>query len=68
MENDEFNTYIYHFKCRACQLEFALYSWENDWADKNKPFCPECGKQDTFFQIKKTSQRMISNLVYDEKI
>lgn len=68
MDNKKFNSYVYGFKCRSCQLEFSVYSWKDDWSDKNNPFCPECGKQDTFFQIKKISEKPIFALVYEKNI
>lgn len=58
-------SYIYCFKCRDCALEFRVFSWKSDWTDKNTPFCPECGKQNIAFLHKKTSEKLISELLYE---
>lgn len=66
MNNSKYHSYINFFKCRACTLEFALFSWENDWVEKHKPFCPECGKDDLFFIRVVSSDKTISSITYDE--
>lgn len=58
-------SYVYCFKCRECSLEFRVFSWKNDWAEKNIPFCPECGKRNIAFLDKKTSEKSISRLLYE---
>jgi len=32
-------------KCLYCGLHFTVWTWEEWWAAKNQPFCPECGTQ-----------------------
>jgi rRNA maturation endonuclease Nob1 len=68
MDNKESQSYVYCFKCKACSLEFSVYSWKEDWLDKNKAFCPECGEQKAISLAKKVSKRLISELVYDKNI
>lgn len=68
MEEKKFYSYIYYFKCQTCYLEFSIFSWEDDWSEKNKPFCPECSKQEASLLVRKISERAIFALVYDEKI
>ena len=47
MEDDEDTyTYIHKFKCRACGLHFALFTWAEERAD---PWCPECGQHNGAF-------------------
>jgi hypothetical protein len=42
---------IYIFKCQnePCRLEFAVFSWWENWEKTYKPFCPECGQQHSTF-------------------
>ena len=65
MEKKEQCSYVYYFKCQACYLEFSFFSWKSDWVDKNKPFCPECGKQKATFLVKKISEKPIFSLMYE---
>jgi predicted RNA-binding Zn-ribbon protein involved in translation (DUF1610 family) len=37
-------TYEFPIKCLSCGLHYKVFSWESDWW-KNRPYCPECGKQ-----------------------
>jgi hypothetical protein len=36
-------TYIHHFKCIKCHLEFALYSYYEDRHNSRNVYCPERG-------------------------
>lgn len=65
---NERKSYIYYFKCRPCQLEFVIFSWESDWSQKFSLFCPECGKQETAFLRVATSDKVISSIVYSDKL
>lgn len=62
----EMISFIYFFKCRACYLEFSVFSNDNDWNEKFAPFCPECNKRDMTLLCKKGSEKPISSLVYSE--
>lgn len=62
------HSYIYYFKCKPCLLEFVVFSWEADWMDKFKPFCPECGKQEISPVGRSFSDKPIFELKYDENI
>lgn len=67
MEEKKSHSYIYHFKCQACQLEFVIYSWGANRDDHFVPFCPECGKQKASFLGKKASDKPIFELKYDSE-
>lgn len=59
-------SFVYFFKCRACHLEFSVFSNDNDWHERFEPFCPECNKRDTALLCRKESEKPISSLVYSE--
>ena len=67
-ENKELSSFIYHFKCQACRLEFVVFSWEANWTDRFTPSCPECRKQEAALLYKKSSDKPILKLQYDENI
>lgn len=63
-------SYIHIFKCQhePCRLEFAIFSWHEDWTKKFKPFCPECGRQEAAFLRTATSDKPICVIVYSDKL
>ncbi len=63
-------SYIHIYKCvdQKCKLEFAIFSWEVDWPEKFRPFCPECGKQNAFNLRSIERKRKISEIVYSENL
>lgn len=36
--------FVHSFKCRACRLEFQLFSWVRDRHHAADVHCPECGR------------------------
>lgn len=36
-------TYAIKFKCSSCGLHYQLFTWNADWTEQYKSFCPECG-------------------------
>jgi DNA-directed RNA polymerase subunit RPC12/RpoP len=46
-------TYEYPIKCLECGLHFTVWSWKEDWHDRFKAFCPECGSDDHFIGFPK---------------
>ncbi len=56
-------THINIFKCQLCRMEFAIFSWKNNWTEVFKPFCPECGKQNSIFLKKSISDKPICVIV-----
>ncbi len=63
-------SYIHIFKCRSneCGLEFAVFSWEIDWGEKFKPYCPECGQQ-IFVHLRTVKRnRKIHEMVFSENL
>ncbi len=63
-------SYIHIFKCLAqgCGLEFAIFSWEIDWPERFRPFCPECGKQNAVNLRSTERKRKIFEMVYSENL
>ena len=63
-------SYVHIFKCldQECKLEFAIFSWEIDWPERYKPFCPECGKQNAFNLRSVERKRKIHEIVYSENL
>ena len=39
---DRTGVYVHSFKCRACRLEFQVFSWVDDRHSSALVFCPEC--------------------------
>ena len=60
-------SYIHIFKCtnQKCRLEFMVLSWAEDWGEKHKPFCPECGLQNSVYLRQKFIKRKIHEIVGD---
>lgn len=63
-------SYIYVFKCKdkSCMLEFAVFSWWENWEETHKPYCPECGKQDTVCLRATKRNRPIYAIVHDSNL
>ena len=60
-------SFIHVFKCRnkECRLEFVVFSWQKEWVDKYKPYCPECGQQDAVYLRQRFVKRKICEIVGD---
>lgn len=41
-----FQTTVFKYKCRACNLHFALYTQKRDGWLNRSPHCPECNNND----------------------
>jgi hypothetical protein len=67
-KEDKGISYLYYFKCQNqnCRLEFSVLSWDENWPNQYKPFCPECGHKEASLLVKKTSDRPIYALVYEK--
>lgn len=37
--------YQFRLKCMVCHLHYIVCSWKEDWLEKNKSTCPECGQE-----------------------
>ena len=46
--NEREGVYVHSFKCRRCQLEFMLFSWQADRHTVANVRCPECGATGRF--------------------
>lgn len=63
-------SFIHVFKCRTtkCRLEFAVFSWKEDWPERFKAHCPECGSQDTYHLWTRAVARPIYEIVNDRTL
>ncbi|MCJ7709781.1 MAG: hypothetical protein MUQ32_03025, partial [Chloroflexi bacterium] len=42
---DREGVFIHSFKCKACRLEFVVFSWLPNRHRVGVTFCPECGER-----------------------
>ncbi len=53
-------TYEYPIKCLDCGLHYTVWSWNEDWHEKNTAHCPECGRDEHYigFPIKARDEQI----------
>ncbi len=60
-------SYIHVYKCMKseCRLEFIVFSWQEDWSENHKSFCPECGGRESMKLFTRFVNRKIWEIVSD---
>lgn len=56
---EESGHYQYKLKCLSCYLHFIILSWNPNWSEKRKVYCPECGQNNVLIFGKVKVQKAI---------